>query len=126
VAQDRDVYCVPGSILSEKSAGTNSLIQQGARLVTCGADILEGFRGVAAAGAIRQLTLDGTASPEGDIERRVLLIVTDEPVHIDEVIRSSGLPSATVSAALTLMELRGLVRQAGPLHYSRAPGTAVG
>lgn len=114
--QNRDVYCVPGSILSEKSAGTNSLIQQGARLVTCGSDVLDDMK---IARPMQQLGLGIQPSPEGDLERQVLSNITGEPVHIDEVIRSSGLPSATVSAALALMELRGLVRQAGPLHFSR-------
>jgi DNA processing protein len=121
--QGRDVFSVPGSILSEKSAGTNSLIQQGARLVARSSDILEDLK---LAGNGRQLNLYGPASPHDEIERQVLEGVTDEPVHIDDVIRSSGLPSATVSAALALMELRGLVRQAGPLHYSRSPGLARG
>lgn len=39
--QDRDVFAVPGSALSEKSKGTNWLIQQGAKLTTSVDDILE-------------------------------------------------------------------------------------
>jgi predicted Rossmann fold nucleotide-binding protein DprA/Smf involved in DNA uptake len=37
--QDRDVFSVPGSELSEKSKGTNWLIQQGAKLTTTADDI---------------------------------------------------------------------------------------
>jgi DNA processing protein len=39
--QDRDVFAVPGSTLSEKSKGTNWLIQQGAKLTMVADDILE-------------------------------------------------------------------------------------
>jgi len=39
--QGREVFAVPGSILSETSKGTNALIQQGAKLVTSHHDILE-------------------------------------------------------------------------------------
>jgi DNA processing protein len=39
--QDRDVFAVPGSELSEKRKGTNWLIQQGAKLTTTADDILE-------------------------------------------------------------------------------------
>jgi DNA processing protein len=121
--QNRDVFAVPGSILSEKSAGPHRLIHQGAKLVTCARDVLEEYRLV---GAASQLALGGQALPADESERKVFLSVTDEPRHIDELIRASGLPSATVSAALALMELRGLVRQSGPLHYSRTSGrTAV-
>ena len=43
VEQDRDVFAVPGAIDAPLSAGTNRLIQQGAKLVTCGRDILEEY-----------------------------------------------------------------------------------
>ncbi|WP_404432950.1 DNA-processing protein DprA [Sutcliffiella horikoshii] len=39
--QGREVFAVPGSILSETSKGTNALIQQGAKLVSSHHDILE-------------------------------------------------------------------------------------
>lgn len=42
--QDRDVFAVPGALDSEMSEGTNWLIQQGAKLVTCGEDILVEYR----------------------------------------------------------------------------------
>lgn len=42
--QDRDLYAVPGAVGSPTSRGTNLLIQQGAKLVTCGNDILCEYR----------------------------------------------------------------------------------
>ena len=41
--QDRDIFAVPGAIDAPMSEGTNWLIQQGAKLVTCGRDILEEY-----------------------------------------------------------------------------------
>lgn len=41
--QDRDLFAVPGAINAPMSEGTNRLIQQGAKLVTCGRDILEEY-----------------------------------------------------------------------------------
>ena len=41
--QDRDVFAVPGALDAPMSEGTNKLIRQGARLVTCGRDILEEY-----------------------------------------------------------------------------------
>ena len=38
----------------------------------------------------------------------------------DEVCRSSGLPAATVSSTLAMMELKGLVKQVGGMNYSLA------
>ena len=42
--QDRDIFAVPGSLDAPMSEGTNWLIQQGAKLVTCGEDILAEYR----------------------------------------------------------------------------------
>ena len=42
--QDRDIYAIPGAINAPMSEGTNRLIQQGAKLVTRGEDILEEYR----------------------------------------------------------------------------------
>jgi DNA processing protein len=44
VNEGRDVFSLPGSIFSPYSIGTNELIQQGAKLVTSAADILEELR----------------------------------------------------------------------------------
>lgn len=41
--QGRDVFAVPGALDNEMSEGTNRLIQQGAKLVTSGRDILEEY-----------------------------------------------------------------------------------
>ena len=41
--QDRDVFAVPHAIDAPMGEGTNRLIQQGAKLVTCGRDILEEY-----------------------------------------------------------------------------------
>lgn len=43
VEQNRDVFAIPGAIDAPMSEGTNQLIREGARLVTCGRDILEEY-----------------------------------------------------------------------------------
>ena len=42
-----------------------------------------------------------------------------EPTHIDEIAQSVSLPISTVSAALAMMELKGMARQAGGMNYVR-------
>ncbi len=58
--------------------------------------------------------------PTDETEARLLDKLGEEPVHVDEVSRSTGLPIATVTSTLALMELKGLVRQAGGMTYVRA------
>jgi DNA processing protein len=55
--------------------------------------------------------------PSSDTEALLLKQLSAEPTHIDEVCRSSGLPVSTVSSTLTLMELKGLVKQVGNMNY---------
>jgi DNA processing protein len=43
--------------------------------------------------------------------------LSEEPTHVDELGRASGLPIAQVSGSLALMELKGLVRQTGAMNY---------
>jgi DNA processing protein len=54
------------------------------------------------------------ASPE---EQALLRVLSHENRHIDDIIREVGLPAHTVSALLTVMELKGMIRQVGGMHY---------
>ncbi len=52
-------------------------------------------------------------------EETVLRCVTAEPIHADEVVAASGLPAQQVSAALLMLQLRGLIRKLGGNYYKR-------
>ena len=114
--QGRDVFAVPGPIFSPKSAGPNQLIRDGAGLVTCGQDILEALN--LSAMAIQQEVV--AALPDDPTEATLLELVSYEPQHVDELRRQSDMPITVVSSTLAIMELKGLVRQAGPMQYVRA------
>jgi DNA processing protein len=111
--QNREVFAVPGSILSQMSRGTNHLIQEGAKLVRCTTDILEELN---LTQAVHQVALK-EVMPETDTESRLLKSLDSEPTHIDEVCRSSGLPIAEVSATLAMMELKGMIKQVASMSY---------
>jgi DNA processing protein len=111
--QNREVFAIPGSILSPASRGTNHLIQEGAKLVRDYTDILEELNLTAVA---RQMEMREIL-PESDTESLLLKQLSAEPTHIDEVCQSSKLPAATVSSTLAMMELKGLVKQVGTMNY---------
>ena len=50
-------------------------------------------------------------------EAQLLTVLGAEPVHVDEIRNQTGLPIEKVSATLTLMELKGMVRQVGGMNY---------
>ena len=111
--QGRDVFAVPGSILSSRSAGVNKLIQDGARPVMDVKDILDALNLF----MIPQHVEMQSVLPENVEERTLLGLLSHEPRHVDELIRESGLPTMTVTATLTMMELKGLVRQMGSMQF---------
>lgn len=111
--QNREVFAVPGSIFSPLSRGTNKLIQEGAKLVMSYKDILEELNLTITAKQIEMKELP-SVSPEED---RILRCLSTEPLHIDEICRTSGLPIFIVSSTLTMLELKGLIRQIGGMNY---------
>ena len=114
--QNREVFAIPGSILSPASRGTNHLIQEGAKLVRDYTDILEELNLTAVAYQTEMKEI----IPPSDIEALLLKQLGVEPTHIDEVCHSTGLPVSTISSTLTMMELKGLVKQMGSMNYVRS------
>lgn len=111
--QGRDVFAIPGSILSRASDGPNQLIIDGATPVRTVQNILA------------QLNLNEAAAqqeiaaiiPETPAEAALLPLLSGEPTHIDVIGRASGLKAYEVAATLSLMELKGMVRQIGGMQY---------
>lgn len=109
----REVFAVPGNINSLASRGTNRLIQQGAKLITSADDVLEELN----LAMVLEHSAVQKALPETKEEAALFEYLSAEPKHIDDLCRATGLPSQDVSSTLTLLELKGIVRQVGGMHY---------
>ncbi|MDP2720330.1 MAG: DNA-processing protein DprA [Dehalococcoidia bacterium] len=112
--QNREVFAVPGSILSPTSRGTNNLIQEGAKLVSNYTDVLEELNLSMAAEQLEMKEM----LPADEKEEALLKYLTPEPKYIDEICRESRLPVAEVSGSLAMMELKGMVKQVGAMHFA--------
>jgi DNA processing protein len=120
IEQDREVFAVPGNIFSPNSKRVNRLIRDSsAKLVTSVEDILEELN---LPTVTHQLEM-AAFFPEDEAEAAVLKFVSFDPIHIDEITRNSALAASTVSSALTMMELKGLVKQTGGMNYMRLKET---
>ncbi len=103
---NREVLAVPGNISSPNSKGTNRLIRNGATPITCSEDILEVLGFKIDKESIQQ-NLFEDARPE---EKKVLQLLR-EPQARDDLIRLMKLSTAEANALLSIMEIKGLIKE---------------
>jgi DNA processing protein len=135
------VFAVPGSALSDNSEGSNWLIQQGAKLTTSLMDVLDELNIEPAATAREtdpeaelaipasansaptqgELGVDSLARKNNgmDIEDLVQrhVAIAGAPCHVDEISRSVGGRIAEVTSALTVLALKGVIDEVGPITF---------
>lgn len=116
--QGKEVFALPSNIFNKVGTGGNRLIQEGARLVMHPRDILEELN----IAYMRKETRSKTqqVAPDSELETQILNLLETDPIHIDEIIRKTGLAAAQVIATLTLLELKGLVQDEGNMQYCRS------
>ena len=110
----KEVFAVPNRVDAPGAAGVHALIRDGAKLVESVADVIEEFSEIAAEAAPDEdaprqatLALKANLSPE---ESRLMEVLDGEPVPLDVLAAKTGLTAARISGALTLLELKGLIR----------------
>src|SRR5260221_9149503 len=121
--QSREIFAVPGNVISRNSCGPNTLIKQGAKLTATWEDVsqerpsavqqqLESERGPEASEEKPASSLFGDElSPA---EKKLLsLLRQDESTHIDEIMEKleGQISSSEVFTALFELEMSGKVRQ---------------
>ena len=107
---NRDVMAVPGSIFSEMSAGPHLLLRLGATPITKSEDILQqlGFD-VSATDENKSEKLEALA--DCSAEEKEILGLLSEPTERDEIARSLGKPIHEINTTLSIMEIKGLIRE---------------
>lgn len=113
VNQGREVFAAPGNYYAPKSKGTNRLICDGARPLLDFNDILE----ILHLDHVEDFHFAQSVLPSDKIEKILFEALSNDSLHIDEILALTGLPIEKVSAALVMMELKGLVRQVNPMTY---------
>lgn len=104
----RDVFAVPGSVYNPQAAGCHQLIQQGAKLATSVADILDEWQ--LFSGLHTQNTQKLQKNSEtGLYDQQLLDNVGDEVTAIDIIAERAGRSVADASIMLLQLELAGEV-----------------
>jgi DNA processing protein len=116
LGQNKDVFVLPSNIDNETALGSNQLIQDGAKVALNPDDVLS------------QIKEDYSPSCSKD-RRPVLLLsdeqskvypyITDEPVHLDELVKQSGLNISSLMNITLSLELKRVIRQLPGQYYVR-------
>lgn len=114
--QNRDVFAVPGNIFSSKSYGPNDLIKSGAKLVLTVQDIIDEYG--------HNLSIFNnsgtTVSTKNPVEAAVIAILEEKgEVTIDEVARESSEEMPKLMAAMSTLEVRGVIKETGNGKYRK-------
>lgn len=110
--QGKEIFAVPGNITEETSKGTNKLIMDGARPVTCAQDVIDALKldRVIAKKDLPSLT---------DDEKKVYEKLENTPIQIDQLSVSLSIPVSKLSGILLSLELKSVVRQLPGKHFMK-------
>lgn len=111
--QNREVFAIPGNIYSPVSAGTNKLIKMGAKLISSAKDILESLDLTDALSYSENKKI----MPESKEEKLILERLNHEPAHVDDLIRLTNLNASVINSTLTIMEMKGMIKNVGGMQY---------
>ncbi len=107
-SQGRDVLVVPGPITSPVSAGTNHLLRDGAGPLLELRDLLDHYPELGSRTGAAGRT--GSGEPRGMVDR-LLAALRREPLPAEDLVERIGSSVEETMEALSLLELRGKVRQ---------------
>lgn len=117
--QGKDVYAVPGNVDEERNRGCHKLIKDGAKLVESASDILSEL-GISDGGNEDSFQPSLPMPVLTDQESKIVSLLSLDPVAVDDIIDKTALPAHVVSGALTILEMRGVIKRLPGHTYVRS------
>ena len=133
IENNRDVFAVPGQLNDAAYAGSNAIIQQYAKLVTCARDILEEYpyetarltalppkRAANNNFSVNTVPESGTVSVTiddkkyerlNDRQKSIIKLLIEKNRQGDELTRITGIPAGELNTIMVILEMNGLVKR---------------
>jgi len=102
--QGKEVFAIPGNILSETSKGPNRLIQDGAQIATSAQEVMEYL-------GIKPIIVEQKKPKLSEEENKIWEHLSYEPIQVDKLAEILNLPVQKILSSLLNLELQGIVRQ---------------
>lgn len=118
--QGRDVMSVPGSIFKNQSKGTNKLIREGSYVFTEIKDVFE----VLGLNYKSEVKCKKVLDMSNEIERRIYNVLSDEPMHIDDIFRRTNIDIKQLYEVLFELQLRNWVICISGNYFARIEKTS--
>lgn len=107
--QGRDVYAYPGIPGTEWAEGAHQLLREGAIYFTDANDVLEDM-GWVDASPLPAMKQKKELPPMSDEQRQIYTLLGRGEMSFDQLAAESALPAPTLSAALTMLQMMGLIK----------------
>jgi DNA processing protein len=108
----REVMAAPGSPLDMRCEGSNTLLRDGATLITSAEHVIEALGpSLAETRPARPIIIREESAPtppaDDGLRARVLELLGPSPAGVDDIVRLSGAPARTVQLVLLELEMAG-------------------
>lgn len=116
--QGKDVFAIPGGIFSPNSIGTNSLIRDGAKIITSTRDILMEFGQEALfEGADMNKNTNTVTAPLSLKEKKMLALIGSEGVALDQILEQTDESLDQILSMIGMLECKGIIKRAFGNYY---------
>ena len=105
----KKVFCIPGSLDNSKSLGTNTMVKNGAILVTSVNDIICNYKNLKKTRIVQNIKKYEVSKEFQDIYE----LISEKPMEINLIAKMTDQNVSSVMAKITFLEIEGKIKRLG-------------